>query len=186
MTSTATTESILKMPTRRGATELKKQMANKAKNDKGSILVDIEAMLDVFEPCFMRMPKVRRLHGAAVRMEDAAYDMIHFFSIAYELSSSELDVKYYYIRQMLGAFARMQSCFKRLMKVNIDTQKTSAACTAGQVGLFSDSAKLAIARHMEKIEEGINKWRNSVRSQCIMSDERSAGMARISPAVFRE
>ena len=40
-------------------------MSNKATNDKGSILVDVEELLDAFEPAFMRMPKIRRIHGAA-------------------------------------------------------------------------------------------------------------------------
>ena len=161
-------------------------MSNKAKNDKGSILVDVEAMLDVFEPCFMRMPKIRRLHGAAVRMEDAAYDIIHYFSIAYEMGNDEAQEKRYIISQMLGAFGRMQSCFKRLMKVDIQTQKISNPNAKGQMCLFSDSAKLAIAKHMEKIEEGIIKWRSSVKASRIMPDERSAVHARSSSAVFRE
>jgi len=161
-------------------------MSNKAKNDKGSILVDVEAMLDVFEPCFLRMPKIRRLHGAAVRMEDAAYDIIHYFSIAYEMGNDEAKEKRHYISQMLGAYGRMQSCFKRLMKVDIQTQKISNPDAKGQLYLFSDSAKLAIAKHMEKIEEGIIKWRSSVKTSRIMSDERSATQARNSSAVFRE
>ena len=160
-------------------------MGNKARNDKGSILVDIENLLDVFEPCFMRMPKIRRIHGAAVRMEDAAYDTIHYFSIAYEMGGDEAAEKRHYINQMLGAYGRMQSCFKRLMKVDIDTQRVSSLGTKGEMSLFSDSAKLAIARSMERIEEGIVKWRNSVKKSRIMSDERSA-QARSSLAVFRE
>lgn len=67
-------------------------MSNKAKNDKGSILVDIENLLDAFEPAFMRMPKIRRIHGAAVRMEDAAYDIIHYFTIAYVLVTEKVSL----------------------------------------------------------------------------------------------
>lgn len=139
-------------------------MSNKARNDKGSILVDVENLLDVFEPAFMRMPKIRRIHGAAVRMEDAAYDIIHYFTIAYEMTADEAQEKKRYISQMLGAFGRMQSCFKRLMKIDLDTMKRSNAENKGEFCLFSDKIKLAIAMSMERIEEGIVKWRNSIKS----------------------
>ena len=151
-------------------------MSNKAKNDKGSILVDVENLLDAFEPAFMRMPKIRRIHGAAVRMENAAYDIIHYFTIAYELGPHEGREKKFYIAQMLGAYGRLQSAFKRLMKVDIDTMKKSDGCCKGQLCLFSDKTKLAIAQNMEKIEEGIVKWRKSVKVLDIMSVERSAQM----------
>jgi len=144
-------------------------MGNKAKNDKGSILVDIEALLDVFEPAFMRMPKIRRIHGAAVRMENAAYDIIHYFSIAYEMSNSEADEKRYYVTRMLGAYGVMQSCFKRLMKVELDTMKSSNEESKGKMHLFSDTTKLAIARSMDRIEDGIVKWRKSIRNNGIIS-----------------
>lgn len=149
-------------------------MSNKAKNDKGSILIDVENLLDAFEPTFMRMPKIRRIHGAAVRMEDAAYDIIHYFTIAFEMSNDEWEEKRRIVSQMLGAYGRMQSCFKRLMKVDLDTMKRSQAESKGEQCLFSDSTKLAIALNMERIEEGIKKWRKSIKSSGIMSTERSA------------
>lgn len=149
-------------------------MSNKARNDKGSILIDVENLLDVFEPCFMRMPKIRRIHGSAVRMEDAAYDLIHYYHIAYEMGPDEAREKRHYITQMIGAYGRMQSCFKRLMKVDIDTQKRSNPENKGEMNLFSDTAKLAMAQSMERIEEGIRKWRSSVKLSRIMSAERSA------------
>ena len=162
-------------------------MGNKARCDKGSILIDVENLLDVFEPCFMRMPKIRRIHGAAVRMEEAAYDLLHYYHIAYEMGADEAREKRYYIEQMIGAFGRMQSCFKRLMKVDIDTQKRSNPENKGEMSLFSDSAKLAIAKSMERIEEGIRKWRSSVKLSHIMSTERSDSQeTRSSMSVFRE
>lgn len=148
-------------------------MSNKAKNDKGSILIDVENLLDAFEPAFMRMPKIRRIHGAAVRMEDAAYDIIHYFTIAFEMSNDEWEEKRRIVSQMLGAYGRMQSCFKRLMKVDLDTMKRSQAESKGEQCLFSDSTKLTVALNMERIEEGIKKWRKSIKSSSIMSTERS-------------
>lgn len=139
-------------------------MSNKAINDKGSILIDTERLLDYFEPAFMRMPKIRRIHGAAVRMEDAAYDIIHYFTVAYEMEADEAQEKKRLVSHMLGAYGRMQSCFKRLMKVDIDTQKSSKEECKGEMCLFSDFTKLAIAQCMEKIEEGIIKWRKSIKT----------------------
>ena len=58
-------------------------MGNKANNDKSSILVDIENLLDAFEPAYMRMPKVTRIESAAPKMKDAAYDIIRYYQMAY-------------------------------------------------------------------------------------------------------
>ena len=69
--------------------------------------MNVEKMLDIFEPAFMQMSKIRRIHGAAIRMEDAAYDIIHYFTIAYEMGPSEAKEKRYYVSQMLGPFGRM-------------------------------------------------------------------------------
>lgn len=139
-------------------------MSNKARNDKGSILVDVERLLDIYEPVFMRMPKIRRIHGAAVRMEEAAYDIIRNFSIAYEMAADEAEEKKRYVSHMIGDFGIMQSCFKRLMKVDLDTMKSSNPNAKGELGLFSDKVKLAIAMCMESIEKGIIKWRSSIKS----------------------
>lgn len=59
------------------------------------------------------------------------------------------------------------------MKVTIDTQKSSSEESKGKMGLFSDSTKLAIARNMERIEEGIKKWRKSIKTSDIISETRS-------------
>ena len=150
-------------------------MGNKAKNDKGSILVDVEALLDAFEPAFMNMPKIRRIHGAAVRMEEAIYDIIEHYTIAYEMGPDEAAEKRREIYRMLGAYGRAQLCFKRLMRIDIDTQRRSGPESRGAMCLFSDRTKLAIAQSMERIEEGIRKWRSSVKMPLIIPAGRSAG-----------
>lgn len=148
-------------------------MGNKAKNDKGSVLVDVEHLLDVYEPALFNLPKVRRIHGSAVRMEDAAYDLIDNFCIAYQLGNSreEIEEKLVYIAKMIGAFGRMQSCFKRLCAASLHVQKKSSPEAVGEEYLLSDNVKLEIARSMERIDEGIRKWRNSLRSSRIMIKE---------------
>lgn len=144
-------------------------MSNQANNDKSSILVDVENLLDVYEPAFLRMPKTRRIHGAAVRMEEAAYDLIDFFSTAYDLPNG--DEKRYWVLRMVGAYGRMQSAFKRLMKVKVDTQvsTTTGESDASRMNLLSDSVKLEIAMYMERIEKGIIKWKNSIKGSASYS-----------------
>ena len=129
-------------------------------------MVDTEALLDVFEPAFMTMPKIRRIHGAAVRMEEAAYDIIKHYYIAYNLDDEdELKEKEHYIREMIGSFGILQSSFKRLMKVKIDTQKKSDPEAVQQMGMFTDKVKLDLAKSMERIEEGMLKWKNSIKKK---------------------
>lgn len=101
-------------------------MSNKARNDKGSILVDVENLLDVFEPAFMRMPKIRRIHGAAVRMEDAAYDIIHYFTIAYEMTADEAQEKKRYVKERLNRKYFLNIKIKRRNK-NDKCRKARAA-----------------------------------------------------------
>lgn len=151
-------------------------MGNKAKNDKNSILIDTENILDVFEPAFMRMPKIRRIHGSAVRFEDACYDLIDNFYRANELTNrkEEISDKIKYSSAVVGAFGRMQSTFKRLMKIDLDNQKVSSEEAKGKMCLMSDGVKLEIARNMERLEEGIVKWRGSLRSSRIMFGQWSA------------
>lgn len=145
----------------------------KMKNDKGSVLIDAERLLDTYEPAFMNMPKIMRIHGPAVRMEEAVYDLIDNFYIAYELGTSqqEIEEKLAYIAKMIGAYGRMQTAFKRLCKIKIDSQKKSSPEAIGQMSLLSDNVKLEVARCMERIEEGIIKWRSSLRASRIMSSE---------------
>ena len=139
-------------------------MSNKAANDKSSIIIDVENCLDVFEPAFMRMPKIRRIHGAAVRMEDALYDIIDNFYIAYTLGKEDIDEKKRYIRKMIGAFGRVSSTFKRLMRMKLgQCRSNTTGDFCRDMSLFSNSVSYEIARHLEKIEEGIRKWSNSVK-----------------------
>ncbi len=162
-------------------------MSNRAKNDKASIIVDAKNILLIFDPAFARMPKIRRHHGAAVRFEQAVYDLIDNFYQAYVLSNrpQEIDDKIRYTAAMIGAFGRMQTAFDLLMRTRMDNQKTSNANAVGEMYLLSDHVKLEIARSMEKMEEGISRWRTSLKSFRIMSDERSAQDARNSSAVFQ-
>lgn len=148
-------------------------MSNKAKNDRDSILIDTIELLKVYEPAFARLPKIRRIHGSAVEMKNAAWNIIRNFHIAKRCGNDELEIKKHHLNKMIGEYGVMQTAFIMLMSVTIDTQKSSSEDCIGQMYLFSDSVKLAIARNMEKIEEGIMKWKNSIKSNNIMSGARS-------------
>lgn len=134
-------------------------MSNKAANSKESILADVKELLKILDTAIKRMPKMYRQHGAAIRMEQAGYDIIHHFTVAYNCK----EVRLYEIQQMFGAYGRMIAAFEILMYVKLDTQKSSDPQNVGQIGLFSDSCKLALARRMERIEEGISKWHNAIK-----------------------
>lgn len=118
---------------------------NKAKNDKDSILADTKNLLGILYPAMQRMPKIERIEGAPVEMRRAAINIIHNFCIAKEYQ----EVRHEYIRHMLGEFGVLLSVFEICINQ----------------GLFTDSDKLKIAIQLERIEEGVKKWRNALRSQ---------------------
>lgn len=124
--------------------ELSKPRGNKAKNDKDSILVDAKNLLYILMPAIQRMPKIERVEGAAPEMKHAVLNIIRHFSIAKECQ----EVRVQHIEEMLGEFGILLACFD--------------LCIAR--GLLTDKDKLRIAMQLERIEEGVKKWRNAARS----------------------
>ena len=148
------------MPTKNGVTkQIENSMSNKARNSKESILTDTKELLKILDTAIKRMPKMYRQHGAAIRMEQAGYDIIHHFTIAYNCKEVRIDE----IRMMFGAYGRLIAAFEILMAVRLDTQKSSNHENSGKMGLFTDTCKLAIARQIERIEEGVVKWHNAIK-----------------------
>jgi hypothetical protein len=139
-------------------------MSNKAKNSKESILCDAKELMKLYDRVTWHLPKARREHGAVRRFEDAGYSIIHYCTIAMELKSeNEQQRKREYVEYLIGSFGEMLAAFDILMDMKDMTQKKSDADSKGEMYLFSDSAKLAIARLLERIETGAKKWRNSIR-----------------------
>jgi hypothetical protein len=68
-----------------------------------------------------------------------------------------------YVERILGSFGEMVAAFEILSDMRVMTQKRSDAESIGAIFLFSDTAKLEIARLLERIDEGVRKWRNSIR-----------------------
>ena len=124
--------------------EHKKPRGNKAHNDKDSILADAKNLLYILYPAIQRMPKIERIEGAPVEMKKATQNIIRNFSVAKECQ----EVRQECIREMIGEFGILLANFE--------------LCIAQ--GLMTDSDKLHVAMQLERIEEGVRKWRNAVRS----------------------
>jgi len=124
--------------------EYKKPRGNKAHNDKDSILADAKNLLYILYPAIQRMPKIERIEGAPVEMKKATQNIIRNFSVAKECQ----EVRQECIREMIGEFGILLANFE--------------LCIAQ--GLMTDSDKLRVAMQLERIEEGVRKWRNAVRS----------------------
>lgn len=124
--------------------EHKKSRGHKAHNDKDSILADAKNLLYILHPSIQRMPKIERIEGAPVEMKRAAQNIIRHFSIAKECQ----EVRQERIREIFGEFGILLANFE--------------LCIAQ--GLLTDRDKLRIAEQLERIEEGVRKWRNAARS----------------------
>lgn len=117
---------------------------NKAKRDKSSILADTKNLLYVLYGCLQRMPKIERIEGAPVEMKRAATNIVRSFTIAKECPEVWLTE----IQKMIGDYGLLQSSFD--------------LCIVQ--GLMTDKDKVRIAMIMERMDEGIKKWRNASRT----------------------
>ena len=124
--------------------EHKKPRGHKAHNDKDSILADAKNLLYILYPAIQRMPKIERIEGAPVEMKRAVQNIVRHFAIAKECQ----EVRQEHIREMIGEFGILLANFE--------------LCIAQ--GLLTDSDKLRVAVQLERIEEGVRKWRNAARS----------------------
>lgn len=75
-------------------------------------------------------------------MKNAAFSLISNFAIAYH----HPEVRAEYLRALAGDYAKLQVAFTIALRQ----------------GLFVDSTKIGIAMRMERIEEGIGRWRSSL------------------------
>lgn len=126
-------------------------MSAKAKKDKDSILADAKNFLHVLLPAIQRMPKIERHEGAAQEMKIAAFGIVSNFTTAYNCP----EVREHYIHKMFGNYGHLLAAFE----------------IAIQQGLFTDSAKYRLAVHLERIEGGISKWHNALKSSHALRQE---------------
>ena len=123
--------------------EKKRNSTSKASRDKDSILVDVKKLLEIYHPVYQRMPKIERIDGCAKELKNALYDMIRHFCIAYNCP----EVKVYYIRQMVGDFGVVMAAFDLVRNF----------------GIATDKDLYLMAERLTRIEDGIGRWRNSLR-----------------------
>ena len=76
---------------------------------------------------------------------------------------NEQGLKREYIERILGSFGELLAAFEILSDMTIMTQKRSDKESIQAIHLFSDTAKIELARLLERIDSGIRKWRNSIR-----------------------
>ena len=101
------------------------------------------------------MPKIERIEGAPVEMKRAVLGIIRHFSIAKEYPEQR-DTE---IRQMFGEFGILLVTFE--------------LCIVQ--GLLTEKDQLKIAIQLERIEEGVRKWRNAVRSHTKRQVQQTVG-----------
>lgn len=114
---------------------------NSARHDRKSIKAHAENMLKDYYPMMQRMNKIERIKGGAVMMEESLRGIIHCYCIAYSCE----EVRMENIQKMCGYFGEALSALAILVAQ----------------GVLTDGEKLTLARHMEKIEEGVAKWHKS-------------------------
>ena len=102
-------------------------------------------MLRFLHPALQRMPKIDRIDGAGAEMRRAAYAILREYYIAYHCP----EVRASHIRQMIGWYGHLVSALE-------------ICC---QQGILRDEYKLPISERLERIEEGIMKWKNSSSAQ---------------------
>lgn len=136
--------------------------SNKAKRDKGAILADTKNLLGVLHVALQHMPKIERIEGAPCEFKRACYNLISHYNTAMDCTEVRLE----YIHRMFGDFGVILASFDLCIRF----------------GFFTDTERLHIAEQLEKIEEGIKKWRNATRSpksqaQQTVTEEKSAEVA---------
>lgn len=132
--------------------------SNKAKRDKDSILVDVKKLLEIYHPVYQRMPKIERIDGCAKELKNALYDMIRHFCIAYNCQEAKAEN----IRLMIADFGVVMATFDLVRDFGIATNKD----------LY------LMAERLTRIEEGIGRWRNSIRNcftptECVRNEGKS-------------
>lgn len=116
---------------------------NKARTDKDSIVVDVSDLLKVYHPVFQTLPKIERIDGAAREFRNNCYSLIHHFHVARNCQEVRLEN----IQQMFGDFGELMTNFGLIR----------------DLGIVENTKLYLIAEKLSRIEEGIGRWRNSLR-----------------------
>lgn len=118
-----------------------KSRGNGAQNDKDSILVEAKNLLKTLHFLAPNISVVQRREGAYHEMKMATLDLIKMFCKA----RSNPELRQMYIDDMIGDMGVTDAMFDECI----------------QLGVLTDKMKLQIARHMDRMDEGIKRWRNA-------------------------
>ena len=102
-------------------------------------------MLRYIIPAVQHMPKVDRIDGVGAEMRRASWGILREFYMAYHCPES----RDRHIEEIIGWYGILVSAIE-------------IGCLQG---ILKDQFKLNIAMRMERIEEGILKWHNSIRQE---------------------
>ena len=110
-----------------------------------SIQAEAKEMLRYIEPAVQHMPKHERYNGYGAVLKESALGILREYHIAFRCKSRKGE----HIEKMIGHFYTL-------------ADMVELCCL---FSLLRDEYKLPIAMRMERIEEGINKWYNSISRQ---------------------
>ena len=134
---------------------------NRGKKSKDSVLADTMDLLMVYEPVYNRMPKIKRLHGAAVKFYDAAWDIIGLHKQAKECQETRLRC----IQGIIYSYGILDASIQ-MMNVT---------------GHLTDKDFFRIAEILVRIEEGVRKWKRSLPASCGGEGQREYGQKVVYP-----
>ena len=118
-----------------------KSRGNGAQNDKDSIIVEAKNLLKTLHFLSPNISVIQRREGAYHEMKMATLDLIKMFCKA----RSNPEMRQMYIDDMIGDMGVTDAMFDECI----------------QLGVLTDKMKLKIARHMDRMDEGIKRWRNA-------------------------
>ncbi len=117
---------------------------HQTKRDKDSILVDVKQLIKLYHPVYQRMPKIERIDGCAREFKVACYDMVRHFCVAYNCPEAKVQN----IQLMAADFGVMMASFDLLRDLGVATNRD----------LY------LMAERLTRIEDGMARWRNYVKS----------------------
>lgn len=139
---------------------------NKARRSKDSILADTQNLLLIYQGIYNTFPKIDRIDGAAAEFKRAAWDIVRNFKMAKECP----EVKEGCIRQIFGCYGIMDVALR----------------TMDELHLLTDKQFFAIAEKMEKIEEGVRKWKRSLPASGAEECRQNCGSRVLYPPSLQE
>ena len=119
-------------------------ITNSAQNDKDSILVETKLLLQYLHEIRAQVPKVFRMYGAFEQMRQSALTIIREFYIGREFKEERVA----HIKVLMGEYGVLVAMFEE--------------CCNHE--MFTDTWKYNISCRLDRMEEGIKKWRNATRS----------------------